>query len=618
MMMERPGGEQDMLSLAQEEIEERLAVLEFTDRDVAVLTQVHAHLMKERHFLADSFYRHLQQFPALRRLLEPPGTLARLRKAQAAYFSELTEGDYGLAYVDRRLRIGVAHQRIGLEPQWYMGAYRKYLSELLPILHELSSAGIVEFVPAYDALMKVVCFDMSLALDTYIHAERLQVARLKNHDVLTSLPNRTLLQDRVTQAIAYARRAGRCVAILLIDLDRFKNINDSLGHEAGDMVIVETGRRLLAAIRSGDTVARLGGDEFAVALADVARVEDVALVAQKILESLLVPVEMNGQELSAAASIGISLYPRDGADCQALMKNADAALFRAKDAGRGHFQFYAQDMNARTLDRIKLEMSLRHALERNELVLHYQPVIESATGEMHGVEVLLRWQPCGGQLVPPADFIPIAEETGLIVPIGEWVLRMACEQQRRWREQGAGNFCVAINLSPRQFRHRDLHAVVERTLNATACPPEMIELEITESMLMEDPDAAIATLRRLSEMGVRLAIDDFGTGYSNLNYLKRFPIDTLKIDKSFVHDIATDPDDAAIAKAVIALAHSMKLKVTAEGVETCEQFDFLCGQKCDRMQGFYFSPPVPADELPMLCAARKKIFPGISKTGSIE
>ena len=597
MMMERPGAEQDLLSLTPEEIEERLAFLEFTDRDVEVLKRMHGYLAQHGHFLTDSFYRHLLRFPALRRLLESPGTLERLKVAQAAYFSGLTEGDYGRAYVDGRLRIGIAHQRIGLEPQWYMGAYRKYLSELLPILRTLAAEGEVDFVSAYDALLKVVCFDMSMVLDTYIHAERRQIVRLKNHDALTGLPNRTLLHDRLTQALAYAGRAGKFVAVLLIDIDRFKNINDSLGHAAGDQVIVETGRRLLAGVRSGDTVARLGGDEFAVALTDVAREEDVAIVAQKIIESLLVPVEMNGQELSAAASIGISLYPKDGEDCQALVKNADAALFRAKDAGRGNFQFYAQDMNARTLDRLKLEMGLRRALERDELVLHYQPVIDVASGEMSGVEALLRWHPCHGPLVPPADFIPIAEETGLIVPIGEWVLHRACEQQRRWRQQGCGDFRVAVNLSPRQFRQRNLHALVENALARTGCAPEMLELEITESMLMEDPDAATATLRRLSDMGVQLAIDDFGTGYSNLNYLKRFPIDTLKIDKSFVRDIATDPDDAAIAKAVIALAHTMKLKVTAEGVETPEQFEFLRTQKCDRMQGFHFSPPVPADEL---------------------
>jgi diguanylate cyclase (GGDEF)-like protein/PAS domain S-box-containing protein len=425
-----------------------------------------------------------------------------------------------------------------------------------------------------------------------------ELLHIANHDVLTSLPNRTLFLDRLTQAIAYANRSGDKVAILLIDLDRFKNINDSLGHDIGDKLLTSIARKLTAQVRDVDTVARLGGDEFVIMIADVEHEDTVAMLAQQVLEALSQAITIQGHDLYPAGSIGISLYPKDGGDSQTLIKNADTAMYRAKEAGRNNFQFYAYAMNARALDRLKLEGGLRHALLRDEFVLHYQPQMHIATGEIVGVEALLRWQPPGKEMIYPADFIPIAEETGLIVAIGEWALRTACAQHKAWRRAGlAANVRMSVNLSARQFKQQDISKMVLRALQETECDPTCLELEITESIIMENPEIATATLQRLSDMGVFLSIDDFGTGYSSLAYLKRFPIHTLKIDRSFVRDITTDADDAAIAKAVIALAHSMKLNVIAEGVETIEQLDFLREQSCDVMQGYYLSKPLPARQM---------------------
>ncbi|MDH5512621.1 MAG: EAL domain-containing protein, partial [Gammaproteobacteria bacterium] len=424
-----------------------------------------------------------------------------------------------------------------------------------------------------------------------------RVRRLANFDELTELPNRSMFHQRFSLALAQARRSGRNLALLFIDLDRFKNINDTLGHESGDHVLKAIADRLRGCLRESDTVARLGGDEFVVLMEELAKPDYVAPVAQKIIDAIAEPVILETQEIHITGSIGISAYPADGQDMPNLMKNADIAMYRAKEQGKNNYQFYSEQMNVHSVARLAMESDLRRALVRNEFLLHYQPRVNLESGRISGVEALVRWQQPGRALTPPAEFIPIAEETGLIVPIGEWVLRTACAQSKYWRDQGMAQLRVAVNLSARQFSQKDLLQTVARVLRETGLPAAALEFEITESMVMSSPADAVGLLDRLKDMGVHLSIDDFGTGYSSLGYLKRFPIDSVKIDRSFVRDLPGDADDAAITIAIIAMAHSLTLRVIAEGVETEEQLRFLREHGCDEMQGYCFSRPLPENEL---------------------
>ena len=432
-----------------------------------------------------------------------------------------------------------------------------------------------------------------------------QLERQANYDTLTALPNRNLFHDRLGQALTYAHRHDSGLAVLLIDLDHFKNINDSLGHTAGDILLQDVAGRIAGCVREGDTVARLGGDEFVAILSEIAAEEDATVVTRKILKAMAEPYTIEGHELHVTGSIGIALHPRDGGDAETLLKCADAALYRSKDLGRNMYQFFNVEMNTKAMERLMLEGGLRRALEQREFLLHYQPRVDLRTGEITGMEALVRWQHPEKGLIPPLRFIPVAEETGLIVPLGEWVLRTACEQNKSWQRAGLKPVCVAVNLSACQFRHQDLVQVVADILKETDLDPGYLELEMTESLIMHNVEETIATLTRLKAMGVKLSIDDFGTGYSSLSYLKRFPIDMLKIDQSFVRNITTDPDDAAIAKTIISMAHDMQLKVIAEGVETEEQKSFLRLRHCDEMQGYFFSRPVPAGEFEVLLRERR-------------
>ncbi|MEH6437988.1 EAL domain-containing protein [Massilia sp. DD77] len=842
------------IGLDGDEVAARKAFLEFREADVAALRDVHAMLEQERERFSGEFYDHLLRHAHTRGMLGDDSAVQALRHTQSDYFSSLTAGEYGEPYIRERLRVGVAHQRIGLEPKWYIGAYRKYLSEIVDMLWSRLQHEPQRCTAAIDAVLKVVYFDMGLALDTYAHAaqrsmlqnqnyleqvidgmpagllvvdadrrvrsmnrmmadlldapedaaaagypleqlipgdelgERLGEAlrsgspqdnvlvtldgradglryvefnirrtqqaggqlllligqdvtfrrkarlrlqeseeffrltfnqaavgivllssdgrllrvnrkmsqilgytevellqrffqqltceedlpdelalirrlktgeindyqrekrlmrrdgttvwvnvsvsvmrdphgdqrfisvvkdisrrkqaeeallRMANHDALTGLPNRALLQDRLAQAIAHAHRNGSQVAVMFIDLDRFKHVNDSLGHDAGDRMIVEIARRLSSTLRDSDTVARQGGDEFVVVLPDLAGEEDAATVAEKLLENLFQPLVLCGQEVFPTGSIGIAMYPRDGQDSATLLKNADTAMYRSKGQGGHHYSFYMADMGAQAFEHLRMEGALQRALQRQEFLLHYQPVVDIGSGAVSGVEALLRWQPQGQPMVSPADFIPLAEETGLIVPIGEWVLATAMEQQVAWRRQGLPPVRISVNLSARQFLGQDVAHQVGMLMARTGCDPRYLTLEITESVLMENPAAATETMARLAEMGVQLAIDDFGTGYSSLASLKRFPIHSLKIDRSFVMDLTQDADDAAIVNAVIALAHSMKLNVIAEGVETAEQLAILSARGCDQMQGYCFSRPVAPQGIEALLRAAK-------------
>jgi diguanylate cyclase (GGDEF)-like protein/PAS domain S-box-containing protein len=847
------------IGLDQHELAARMNFLELGSQDHALLRELHGLIDRDIDTFSDSFYDHILSFPELRALMRDSATVQRLKHAQAGYFRSLTAGEYGETYIRERLRVGLVHQRIGLEPKWYIGAYRKYLAEMIGMVWERMHAEPERFRAACDSILKVVCLDMGLALDTYAHADQRSVvqyqnyleqviggmpaglivvdaerrirsinttmlemlgipddaiaahpplealipaaelsermavalasgvpqdgvmvtidghadgvryfefnirrtrqaggaillligqdvtfrrqARLRlqeseeffrltftqaavgiallsrdgrfvrvnrkltqivgfteiellqrfvhqithqddlqedralirrlidgeirdfqretryvakggkpiwvtvsasvmreavsgqlrliiavedisrrkaaeealqhmaNHDALTGLPNRILLQDRLAHAIQQAQRTQRMVGVMFIDLDRFKHVNDSLGHEAGDQLIIEIARRLADTLRESDTVARQGGDEFVVVLPDLASAGDAALVAQKLLDQLFQPLTLCGTELFPTGSIGIAMYPRDGQDCNTLLKTADTAMYRSKASGGNVAEFYTADMGADAEEHLHVEARLQRALQRGEFVLYYQPQVDLASGRVTGLEALLRWQPGGREVVLPADFVPLAEETGLIVPIGEWVLATAMEQLAAFQRMGLGPLRMSVNVSARQFRHHDLAAQVESLLERTGCDPSALTLEITETLLMESPGSAAETMARLSRIGVKLAIDDFCTGYSSLANLKRFPIHGLKIDRSFVADIATDSDDAAIVKAVIALAGSMKLEVIAVGVESAEQQAFLSAHGCQRMQGYRFGAPAAAAAIERLLRASQAEVP---------
>jgi len=427
-----------------------------------------------------------------------------------------------------------------------------------------------------------------------------------NHDALTQLPNRALFARCLADALARARRRSSRLSVLFIDLDRFKNINDTLGHDAGDRLLCEMAHRLRASLRETDTVARLGGDEFVVLAEDTAGSLPAIQVAQRILDTVTRAHVLDGRECHVTASIGIATYPDDGLDASALLKHADIAMYRAKDKGKNAFELYSAQSNEHTLERLALEASLRYAVERGELVLHYQPKIELASRRIVGVEALLRWRHPELGLVPPDAFIPLAEETGLIVPIGAWVLRTACEQAGRWRDAGLP-LRVAVNISARQFARVDLAESIDRALAAAGLDPDLLEVELTETITMTNLDRSLETMTALKRRGIHIAIDDFGTGYSSLGYLKRFPLDSVKIDRSFVKDLPQGPRDCALTQATIAMAHALGLKAVAEGVETAAQAAFLQRHGCDEAQGYHFARPLPADEVERFIASRPRM-----------
>ena len=430
--------------------------------------------------------------------------------------------------------------------------------------------------------------------------ERIQF--LAHFDVLTSLPNRSHMQDRAALAIQNAARDNQHLALLLLDLDRFKTINESLGHTAGDALLQVAAERIKSVLAPGQTVARQGGDEFIVLVPTIKDASEAAMVAERIIQSFAPSVDLYNHSINITPSIGISVYPEDGRDFDMLVRNADAAMYHAKSFGRNSFKFYTSDLNARAIETLAIESQLRFALDRNEFVLHYQPQVEMKSGDIVGAEALIRWNHPTLGLLGPVRFITVAEERGFIVQLGNWVIREACRQLASWHSAGLPQITLAINLSALQFRQHDLVASIERALSANGLPGSALDIEVTESVVMEDVDTTVQTIDAIKRMGPQLSIDDFGTGYSSLSYLKRFKADKLKIDRSFVQDIPADADDSAIAKAIINIAQTLNMKVVAEGVETIEQWNFLLAEGCDLVQGYLLAKPMPAPEFAQVLA----------------
>lgn len=448
-------------------------------------------------------------------------------------------------------------------------------------------------------------------------AEQVQLAQveldhLAHHDTLTGLPNRVLLYDRLAQAISLAQRSGKQFAVLFMDLDGFKHINDSLGHSVGDELLRSVGKRLLGCVRQSDTICRQGGDEFVALITDIDHAEDAALSVQKMLAAIALPHHIDHHDLHISASIGISIYPADGKDAEALIKQADTAMYHAKEKGRKTYAFFEPKMTARAVARQSTEASLRRALDREEFLLHYQPQIDLQSGGIVGLEALVRWQHPERGLLAPAEFVPIAEDSGLILRLGRWVLEDACRQARAWQDMGLPPLAISVNTSAIEFRARDFLVSLREILKETGLQPDYLELELTESVLMRNLSSTDSVLHELSDMGVHLAVDDFGTGYSSLSYLRRFPIDTLKIDSSFINNLTHSAHEASLVSAIISMGKSLGQRVIAEGVETAEQAAFLLEQHCDEGQGFYYARPMPAAALVPLLRAGLAVKPGSS------
>ncbi|MGF6282344.1 putative bifunctional diguanylate cyclase/phosphodiesterase [Pseudomonas silensiensis] len=459
-------------------------------------------------------------------------------------------------------------------------------------IRQMASALTWKWQMAQDAAMKVLSLEQTI--EARVH-ELLKVSHLLQYDVLTELPNSTLLGDRLNQSLALSRRHDKQLAVMFLGLDRFKRINNALGHPAGDEMLKQVGRSLVATVRESDSVFRYGADEFVVILADVRHPQQTKGIAEKLLSAIRAPQHIAGHDLCVTASLGISIYPDDGFDAISLIKKAETAMRNVKESGPNDFRFFIDDMNQRARDQQSIETGIRLALERNEFVLHYQPKLDLGSGQVVGAEALIRWQKPGHGLVYPSDFISVAEDSGLIVPLSKWVLAEACRQACAWQAAGLPKICMSVNMSAIDFRQRDFVDGIEQTLKKTGMEPALLELEITEGVLMQNVDTTVSALTRLKVIGVRLAIDDFGTGYSSLSYLRRFPIDVLKIDQSFIRGLSSDSNDAALVSAIISLGRSLKLTIIAEGVETLEQLDFLKAHQCEEGQGFYFSKAVEPD-----------------------
>ena len=716
------------------EIAQRQAFLSFDERDAALLKDVHGMLDAKRDHLTRVFYDHLALFPELRPLLGDAAQLARLKQAQTAYFSQLTAGCYDLAYVENRLHIGVVHQRVGLTPKWYMSAYCQYLNEVMPLVAEHYSDEPALGRDASRALLKVIFFDMGLALETYFHAEQKalllarnyteqivsnmpigfivldasgkirlvnnavlrmfglaqneawqgktpgefldvtalderitqvlksgvhcsdfgferankdgthsyladisqarigeenlvlfmvqditvrkqseeEIHRLAFYDLLTKLPNRRLLHERLLQSMSISTRTGKYGAVMFIDLDNFKTLNDTQGHDVGDLLLKEVAKRLMRNVREGDTVARLGGDEFVVALESLSSISQEAAnqsekIAEKIRAELSLPYRLNSIEHYSSPSIGVSLFRGHQNSLDEVLKQADLAMYHSKATGRNLVSFFDPEMQATMEQRAELEKDLRASLRLDQLMLYYQMQVDDS-GRIVGAEALIRWQHPQRGMVSPAQFIPLAEEIGMILPIGDWVIEQACAQLKSWEMNPVMNkIRVSVNVSPRQLSHPYFVEQVKDAIEQTGIRPSQLKLELTESFILKDMQDAIEKMQELRGIGIRFAMDDFGTGYSSLSHLKCLPLEQLKIDQSFVRDIARDKNSRVMVRTIISIASNFGLEVVAEGVETDDQFAFLRQYGCNKFQGYLFGKAVPAREFERLCQQQQSV-----------
>ncbi|WP_335340309.1 putative bifunctional diguanylate cyclase/phosphodiesterase [Collimonas fungivorans] len=509
--------------------------------------------------------------------------------------SEMIGRNLEMLHGDDHDQIGLEEIRAALREKRSANAvFRSYRKDGTLFWNELYVA------PVKDSSGRVSHFVTALYDITEMKSYEAELEHQARHDTLTGLANRNVLSDRLSQAIVYGELYGHRVWVLFVDLDRFKFVNDTLGHNAGDLLLKEVAGRLKAFTREADTIARLGSDEFVLILPERLDEELSVGLIQGMMDAIARPLQIEGYDFFLSCSIGVAVYPNDGEDPESLLKHADIAMYRAKEMGNNNYQFYTAAMNERALERLRIEGDLRNAMERKELLLYYQPQVDLRTGRMVGMEALIRWKHPQLGMISPTRFIDLAEETGLIVQMGAWVMHTACEQNKAWQRMGLGYLRMSVNLSTRQFFQQNLVQQVAKVLEETGMAPHYLEIELTESLVMTDVELAVGILNDLKSIGVQLSIDDFGTGYSSLAYLKSFPIDALKIDQSFVRDITVDQDDAAIVASIISLAHNLRLQVIAEGVETREQLSYLQRHRCDEMQGFYFSEPVSADDIEVI------------------
>ncbi|MFS0555970.1 putative bifunctional diguanylate cyclase/phosphodiesterase [Brevibacillus sp. 179-C9.3 HS] len=585
------------------EVLAQMNMINLTEEDLQLIADFRPVIETEIEQITASFYESILHVDSLKQIVMEHTTVERLRQTLSNHLIEMFDGRIDSAFIDKRLKIAMVHQKIGLPPKWYMGSFQNLLGTLLRIVDEMKESH-PDSKKLAQAITKLLSFEQQLVLEAYEDQTRLLEQRAKSmieyqafHDDLTGLPNRRMLHHALQEAIERNREKVTRFAVLVLDIDRFKMINDSLGHTYGDRFLQEVSNRIKTSSEGYEvTIARMGGDEFTLICQNVESDRDFSILAERVVKEIEIPYLLQGKDYYVSASVGIAVYPDHGCSVEQLLKNADAAMYEVKKNGKNGFQFFTNELDDQLLLRIELESDLRKAVKHNELVLYYQPQIQTGKNQLIGVEALIRWNHPKKGILSPGMFIPIAEETGLIFEIGTWTLKEACKQMKKWHDEGGPLIPVSVNLSSRQFHQPNLVGYIRQILEESGLEPQYLELEITESMMM-DADLSTEILKELNEYGVKISLDDFGTGYSSLSYLKLLPIHKLKIDRSFITDITMNTSDQAIVATIISMAKHLNMNVIAEGIETQSQLDFLMENSCKEIQGYYFSRPLPANEV---------------------